>query len=393
MNHIGRYLTILGTSREIMSACITDKDMVGYERAKSIYRMAFGSLIAAGMPYSVVDGDVTIETDGMVYDGVISVDSDDANNKEQENAKNTSKEAAEQVPNAEEQAASAGKEEEKDSDKPEEDDSLAFEPYEVPLDAPDETTPAPAKTTRPAVKMAPEPEKAPDAETDETKDVPAENPKATAEPAPAPANDSGAIKHYLAPDVPMLKKRDFTFDFVAAIIKGKESKKRVKAELIVAPIRIDIEHPEIMVGLIGGKKISVSKSSGTKPASIKVGDYVVKVSGRMQDGKFVSSCLLDDLDKDSATIETKTTNFGDKGHITLNDEESNTYVHVLPVTFANNAKNNAEIIYYAYANGEEILGGTDDGDGAIFNSGGEKLELISRWKGDTLYSMVKPSEE
>ena len=186
---------------------------------------------------------------------------------------------------------------------------------------------------------------------------------------------------------------DFTFSYTDISITGANGKKAV-AQAIIAPLSINEEYPRIICCTIQGGKSETILSKDNR-LKIRVGGFTVKVEGRMEDGKFKSSCTLPaHYLLEGTRIETSTRDFGTKGHILLEEKEEDLQIHIIPATFRNNASGDAEYIYFISRGGEETAGDTSVMKAASFTFGGKEYEVRCRWNADgILYSMAAEKGE
>ena len=197
-----------------------------------------------------------------------------------------------------------------------------------------------------------------------------------------------------APEMPdHMFKDDFTFTYTDIRITGANGKE-AQAQVIIAPVSINEEYPRIICCTIQGEK-SETRLSDSSRMKIRVGGFTVKVEGRMEDGKFKSSCVLPaHYLLEGARIETKVREFGTRGHILLEEKEEDLQIHIIPATFRNNASGNAEYIYFISKNGKETAGDTSVVKEASFVLGGKEYGLRCRWSADgILYSMAAEKGE
>ena len=181
---------------------------------------------------------------------------------------------------------------------------------------------------------------------------------------------------------------DFTFSYTDISITGANGRKAA-AQAIIAPLSINEEYPRIICCTIQGDKSETVLSKDNR-LKIRVGGFTVKVEGRMEDGKFKSSCVLPaHYLLEGTRIVTSTRDFGEKGHILLEEKEEDLQIHIIPATFKNNASGDAEYIYFISSGGEEKAGDTSVVKAASFTFGGKEYEIRCRWNADgVLYSMA-----
>ena len=183
-------------------------------------------------------------------------------------------------------------------------------------------------------------------------------------------------------------KDDFTFSYTDISITGANGKK-AEAQAIIAPLNISEEYPRIICCTIQGEKSETAVSNDNR-MKIRVGGFTVKVEGRMENGKFKSSCVLPaHYLLEGTRIEAKTRDFGTKGHILLEEKEEDLQIHIIPATFRNNASGNADYIYFISRGGQETAGDTSGVKAAVFSFSGKEYEIRCRWNADgILYSMA-----
>ena len=439
MLHLRRYLKILGESRKIIEdyGAFPDVEASGYRSALLIYRTAFEQLAASGIPLSEEDDALRLETDGDTFilrkKGHNGSPGMTGSRPCGELLLKDASILPEEPPFADTEKAGAGKGEKTEgsftvpsSDPPEREEMAAEEeegrgveteaegeedehlPDDYGMDVTTAKTPEhPAESVTPDEgsvdrngKTPEEPAAAspaadaPEAEDDEK---PEKNSIAAQEGAPVPAGyntevlegvetEYGQKETLEMPD--HMFKDDFTFSYTDISITGANGKK-AEAQAIIAPLNISEEYPRIICCTIQGEKSETAVSNDNR-MKIRVGGFTVKVEGRMENGKFKSSCVLPaHYLLEGTRIEAKTRDFGTKGHILLEEKEEDLQIHIIPATFRNNASGNADYIYFISRGGQETAGDTSVVKAAVFSFSGKEYEIRCRWNADgILYSMA-----
>lgn len=189
-----------------------------------------------------------------------------------------------------------------------------------------------------------------------------------------------------------MHKDDFTFNFDRIRVSNADGSISENARLLVMPLSIDEDEPEILACAIINRKshVVVSKDG---VASIDIAGHKVEIRGRMDGGIFASWYKIrENNPDDDIIIRAKSKHHGTSGHIVLDDD--GVVVHVLPAGLSNNEKGDADFVYYINVNGEEKVGDTSDGKPVTFMYQGNKLRLTARWKdNDTMYCHVSEYED
>ena len=437
MLHIRRYLKILGEAGKIIDhyGAFPDIDDAGYRAALLIYETAFEQLAVSGMPLSEGKDTLRIETDGDTFilrkEGAMARSGKAAGPLHRSRPLKECKETAE---DGEGKQTGAVEDLEKESEGtgctaafPQKEGPSAENAEDVTAateDAGEEDERLPddygIDATAAKVTWHPDGGTMRDDDAGDEKDRAAEEPSEQMGPAQAP--DAGGDEKHAAngeavqevvqeepagfnPEVlegveteyerkgPVempdhMYRDDFTFSYTDISITGANGRK-AEAQAIIAPLSISEEYPRIICCTIQGEKSEtvLSKDSRLK---IRVGGFTVRVEGRMEDGKFKSSCVLPaHYLLEGTRIETKTRDFGTRGHILLEEKEEDLQIHIIPATFKNNASGDAEYIYFISNNGEETAGDTSVVKAASFTFGGKEYEVRCRWNADgVLYSMA-----
>ena len=443
MLHLRRYLKILGESRKIIEdyGAFPDVADSGYRSALLIYRTAFEQLAASGMPLSEEKDVLRLETDGdtfilrkkghngpsgmtgsrpcgglLLKDASILpeepplADTEKAGAGKGEKTEGSFTESSSDLPIKEELAAeeegcgaeteAAGEEDEHLPDDYGMDVTTAKTP-EHPAESlmTDEGKPD-CKGKAPEEPAAASP--AVDAPEAEDGEKPSGNSIDAQEGTPGPAGynpevlegvetEYGQKETLEMPD--HMFKDDFTFSYTDISITGANGRK-AEAQVIIAPLSISEEYPRIICCTIQGERSETAVSNDNR-MKIRAGGFTVKVEGRMENGKFKSSCVLPaHYLLEGTRIETKTRDFGTKGHILLEEKEEELQIHIIPATFRNNASGNADYIYFISRGGQETAGDTSVAKAAVFSFGGKEYEIRCRWNADgILYSMAAEKGE
>lgn len=188
-----------------------------------------------------------------------------------------------------------------------------------------------------------------------------------------------------------MRKDEFTFNFDRIRVSNADGSISENARLLVMPLSIDEDEPEILACAIINRKshVVVSKDG---VANIDIAGHKVEIRGRMDGGIFASWYKIrENGPDDDIIIQAKSKHHGSGGHIVLDDD--GVVVHVLPAGFSNNENGDADFVYYINVNGEEKAGDTSDGNPVTFMYQGNELRLMARWKdNDTMYCYVSEYE-
>lgn len=187
-----------------------------------------------------------------------------------------------------------------------------------------------------------------------------------------------------------MRKDEFTFNFDRIRVSNADGSISENARLLVMPLSIDEDEPEILACAIINRKshVVVSKDG---VADIDIAGHKVEIRGRMDGGIFASWYKIrENGPDDDIIIQAKSKPHGSGGHIVLDDD--GVVVHVLPAGFSNNENGDADFVYYINVDGEEKAGDTSDGKPVTFMYQGNKLRLTARWKDDTMYCHVSEYE-
>ena len=188
-----------------------------------------------------------------------------------------------------------------------------------------------------------------------------------------------------------MRKDEFTFNFDRIRVSNADGSISENARLLVMPLSIDEDEPEILACAIINRKshVVVSKDG---VANIDIAGHKVEIRGRMDGGIFASWYKIrENGPDDDIIIQAKSKHHGSGGHIVLDDD--GVVVHVLPAGFSNNENGDADFVYYINVNGEEKAGDTSDGKPVTFMYQGNELRLMARWKdNDTMYCHVSEYE-
>ena len=188
-----------------------------------------------------------------------------------------------------------------------------------------------------------------------------------------------------------MRKDEFTFNFDRIRVSNADGSISENARLLVMPLSIDEDEPEILACAIINRKshVVVSKDG---VANIDIAGHKVEIRGSMDGGIFASWYKIrENGPDDDIIIQAKSKHHGSGGHIVLDDD--GVVVHVLPAGFSNNENGDADFVYYINVNGEEKAGDTSDGKPVTFMYQGNKIRLTARWKGDTMYCHVSEYED
>ena len=391
MNFIENYLRILKDAKQIINTCENADDFNSFnlKKAGEIYLNAFHALIESGYPYKTENGKKIIEIGEIKYaatmaeppateikqaDKEVFIRHHEPASEEKFNGDNIDLNAMEE-PGLDAMAGVIGEPEfemgPEDFDPIEEDEPESIsEPEEDAAEQ--ESDLGEPEPTEKQEEVAPE---------EESKEE-VVNPEPKSNPAPK-AERSNMPDH--------MHKDDFTFNFDRIRVSNADRSINENARLLVMPLSIDKDEPEILACAIINRKshVVVSKDG---VANIDIAGHRVEIRGRMDGGIFASWYKIrENGPDDDVIIQAKSKHHGTGGHIVLDDD--GVVVHVLPAGFSNNEKGDADFVYYININGEEKMGDTSDGKPVTFMYQGNELRLTARWKdNDTMYCHVSEYE-
>ena len=405
MNFIENYLRILKDAKQIINACrnLDDFNSFNLKKAGEIYLNAFHALIESGYPYKTENGKKIIEIGEIKYVATMAelpvAEAKQADKevfiRHHEPTEKVDDEEYVEEPTLEEEFngdnmdLNATEEPEFDVTErvigePEfEMGPEDFEPFEE--DGPENISEPEEDVVEQESDLGePEPtekqeEAVPEGKTKE--EVINPEPKLT----PVPKTKRSNMPDHMHKD-------DFTFNFDRIRVSNADGSISENARLLVMPLSIDEDEPEILACAIINRKshVVVSKDG---VASIDIAGHKVEIRGRMDGGIFASWYKIrENNPDDDIIIRAKSKHHGTSGHIVLDDD--GVVVHVLPAGLSNNEKGDADFVYYINVNGEEKVGDTSDGKPVTFMYQGNKLRLTARWKdNDTMYCHVSEYED
>lgn len=438
MNFIENYLRILKDANQIINVCKNSDDFISFnlKKAGEIYLNAFNALIESGYPYKTESGKKIIEIGETKYAATMAelpvaetkqadkevfirhhepaekVDDEEEYVTDIEDMTLPPDELREEETEAVEFQEQEEKTEEAEPQEPEEDveeptseeesngNDIDLNAMEEPIEEPEiemgpedfdpigeygsENISEPEEDVTEQESDLGEPEsteKQEEAVSEEEAKEEAIKPEPKLNPAPE-------TKRSDMPD--HMRKDEFTFNFDRIRVSNADGSISENARLLVMPLSIDEDEPEILACAIINRKshVVVSKDG---VANIDIAGHRVEIRGRMDGGIFASWYKIrENGPDDDIIIQAKSKHHGSGGHIVLDDD--GVVVHVLPAGFSNNENGDADFVYYINVNGEEKAGDTSDGKPVTFMYQGKKIRLMARWKDDTMYCHVSEYE-
>lgn len=444
MNFIENYLRILKDAKQIINACrnLDDFNSFNIKKAEEIYLNAFHALIESGYPYKTENGKKIIEIGEIKYvatmaelpvaeakqaDKEVFIRHHEPTEKVDDEEYVTDLEDVTLPPDElkEEQEESATQEIEEETEVTEfqeqEEGTEETEPQE-----PEEYVEEPTseeefngdnmdlnEMEEPEFEMGPEdfepfeedgPENISEPEEDVTEQESDLGEPESTEKQEEAVSEEEAKEEVIKPEPKLnpapktkrsdmpdhMRKDEFTFNFDRIRVSNADGSISENARLLVMPLSIDEDEPEILACAIINRKshVVVSKDG---VANIDIAGHKVEIRGRMDGGIFASWYKIrENGPDDDIIIQAKSKHHGSGGHIVLDDD--GVVVHVLPAGFSNNENGDADFVYYINVNGEEKAGDTSDGKPVTFMYQGNKIRLTARWKGDTMYCHVSEYE-
>lgn len=184
-----------------------------------------------------------------------------------------------------------------------------------------------------------------------------------------------------------LQSKDFTF-----AVSGINSKDlSQQATFLIAPLRTDVENPVSVVKAVinGNEFVYTTDSNGNIEFETEV--YTYAIESIIQDGQFSPNVYVKDEDMDDFNHTQKT--FGDKGHITLIDEEDDIAVHIFPTSFKENQYHTADFIYCIDTGDGDFFSDTNHKEkSALVKINGETFEITAKWKDSVLYAKIEQAQ-
>lgn len=446
MNFIENYLRILKDAKQVINTCESSDDFNSFDfkKAGEIYLNAFHALIESGYPYKTENGKKIIEIGEIEYTTTMIelpvTETKQADRevfiRQHEPAEKADDEEEyvtdiedmtlppDELKEEQEESATQEIEEETEEAEPQEPEEYVEEPAleeefngdNIDLNAMEEpgSDAMEGVIGEPEFEMGPEdfdsievdePENISEPEEDAAEQesdlgepestekqeeaVPEEETKEEVIDPEPKLNPAHETKQSNMPD--HMHKDDFTFNFDRIRVSNADGSISENARLLVMPLSIDEDEPEILACAIINRKshVVVSKDGA---ANIDIAGHKVEIRGRMDGGIFASWYKIKGNDPDDdVIIQAKSKHHGSGGHIVLDDD--GVVIHVLPAGFSNNEKGDADFVYYININGEEKMGDTSDGKPVTFMYQGNKLRLTARWKdNDTMYCHVSEYE-
>ena len=438
MNFIENYLRILKDANQIINVCKNSDDFISFnlKKAGEIYLNAFNALIESGYPYKTESGKKIIEIGETKYAATMAeppvaetkqadrevfirhhepaekVDDEEEYVTDIEDMTLPPDELREEETEAAEFQEQEEKTEEAEPQEPEEDveeptseeesneNNIDLNAMEEPIEEPEiemgpedfdpigeygsENISEPEEDVTEQESDLGEPEsteKQEEAVSEEEAKEEVIKPEPKLNPAPE-------TKRSDMPD--HMRKDEFTFNFDRIRVSNADGSISENARLLVMPLSIDEDEPEILACAIINRKSHVVVSKD-RVANIDIAGHKVEIRGRMDGGIFASWYKIrENGPDDDIIIQAKSKHHGSGGHIVLDDD--GVVVHVLPAGFSNNENGDADFVYYINVNGEEKAGDTSDGKPVTFMYQENKLRLTARWKDDTMYCHVSEYE-
>lgn len=162
---------------------------------------------------------------------------------------------------------------------------------------------------------------------------------------------------------------------------------KVTTMMLTMPLSIDTDRPRIMVCIMKGANgagLYVSKK-GKNTVLADMRGIPVLVSGRMENGEYVSTCeLADGYTEMGYRIDSDCKTYGRRGHVVMDDDDSQFHVHIMPIGFANaKGKPYGQFCYLAETKNGDHLGDSIKSSGhAFLESDGRRYDLVIRWSAD-----------
>lgn len=188
------------------------------------------------------------------------------------------------------------------------------------------------------------------------------------------------VNEEIGPIMPYsMHQNDFTYSAVRVSIS--EFGQTTDVKLLVTPLRIDVDTPDILVDAITRNGTTVYISDNDKKVVANIDGYDIIISGYMDDtGIFNVSVYVDGVDEDSVQIKTTYNDGGLKGHTMAYDDANNVVIHVVPIGKSNNSSGFADFVYYINNDGKKIYGDTSDNSNNIsFDVNGDEYNLRATW--------------
>lgn len=422
MNFIENYLRILKDAKQIINACrnLDDFNSFNLKKAGEIYLNAFHALIESGYPYKTENGKKIIEIGEIKYVATMAelpvaeakqadkevfirhheptekvddeeyvTDIEDMTLPPDELKEEQEESATQEIEEETEVTEFQEQEEGTEETEPQEPEEYVEEPtleeefngdnMDLNISEPEEDVVEQESDLGEPESTEKQEEAVPEGKTKE--EVINPEPKLT----PVPKTKRSNMPAHMHKD-------DFTFNFDRIRVSNADGSISENARLLVMPLSIDEDEPEILACAIINRKshVVVSKDG---VASIDIAGHKVEIRGRMDGGIFASWYKIrENNPDDDIIIRAKSKHHGTSGHIVLDDD--GVVVHVLPAGLSNNEKGDADFVYYINVNGEEKVGDTSNGKPVTFMYQGNKLRLTARWKdNDTMYCHVSEYED
>ena len=132
-----------------------------------------------------------------------------------------------------------------------------------------------------------------------------------------------------------------------------------KTTVLSMPLSLDTENPRI-IALIMEKDTVKTAVSQKKENFVRLTykNIPIIVSGRMQDGRYISECRVGGNYADlGIRLESEDKTYGTMGHVVMDDDEEDVHVHLMPIGFKNApGKPYANFSYLIEEKGKEQIG-------------------------------------
>lgn len=435
MVHIGTYLQIIELSEGMVKTYgqYPDKSDNGYRVAQMIYGAAFAALINEGMPYTVRNDVIVIETDGHVYGyrhqperpvrketkayevktpsnsglyGGVQVQDEsetESQNVElpEEKDEGDFDEGTELYRQGEKEISSYIEESGKGTAADPEDDRQpekqdAPESRKDVQDDKEERVQGQIEQSEERQKDQPVSEvQGPEGKIKENKEdqESAQHDGAVKTHAPEEMGNSAAQKETddkasdeedNDPAASVIRAEDYTMQKqVVEISNGIE---RIPLGVLSMPLDLSVEKPRILVGLMidkGNVKVVGSKKKSNR-ITADVGGYPLVIEGRMTEGGYTASCSLpkqyENTDIKIRVLQKKT--YGNGGHAIMENDKKTLRIHFMPIGFGNDPDYGVgHFAYLIESEGGETCGSTVLTKGRIcFRDDGREWAVCGEWK-------------
>lgn len=167
---------------------------------------------------------------------------------------------------------------------------------------------------------------------------------------------------------------------------SSKQKDPMKTNVLSMPLSIDTEYPRILALIMerGGVKTAVSQK-GRNYVRLSYRNIPIVVSGRMENGRYVSECRLGgSYGELGYSLESEDKTYGTMGHVVMDDDEGDTHVHFMPIGFSNAPeKRYANFCYLIEEKGREQIGSSIGLNGSVpVMIEGKKCYMSASWSED-----------